>query len=233
MATLSERWPAAYCRSQSREDQVSSTTLADLPDAMDLVDVTLDSRSEPLAAVISAITGDIVLLKEPMDRTGHLVLPEAGEQGLLVWGGGSSLRQAPIEVLGTNRRPIATWLVRLTAPAMRCQRRSFVRANVNLPVVVRLTDADFEVTAVDLSEGGMRCHTRAEVALTTGDSLTAEFNPGRHQAASATVVRLRRGTEERPAELGLWFTGLNMSDADNIRRYVFSQLLEQRRRGES
>jgi len=45
------------------------------------------------------------------------------------------------------------------------------------------------------------------------------------------VVRLQRGDEERPTELGLLFTGLTMTDADDIRRYVFRRLHEQRRSG--
>lgn len=208
-----------------------STTLADLPDVNDLVDVILDSRAEPLAAVISAVSGDSVLLGEPMDRTGRIVLPETGECGLLVWGEPGNLRQAPIAVLETNRPPGATWLIRLTARAERCQRRSFVRADVNLPVVVRHPDADLEVTAVDLSEGGVRCHTSSDLAFGLGDSVIAEFSPGRYLAVPATVARLRRGAAEQPTDLGLRFTDLSMTDADHIRRYVFRQLHEQRRRG--
>jgi hypothetical protein len=210
---------------------VSSTILADPPDVNDLVDVILDSRTEPLAAVIGSVTGDGVLLREPIDRTGRIVLPESGDLGLLVWGAGSSLRQVPISVLETNRRPEPTWLVRVAGPAGRCQRRSFVRAEVNLPVVVRHADGDVVVTAVDLSEGGLRCNTRSEVTFARGDSVVAEFDTGHRLAVSATVVRLRRGDEERPTDLGLSFTGLNMTDADSIRRYVFRQLHEQRRRG--
>jgi hypothetical protein len=212
------------------EDQVS-TTLADLPDVNDLVDVVLDSRTEPLAAVISAVAGDSVLLGEPMDRTGRIVRPETGECGLLVWGEPGNLRQAPIAVLETNRPPNPAWLVRLTASAERCQRRSFVRADVDLPVVVRHTAADLEVTAADLSEGGMRCHTDSDVAFALGDSVTAEFSAGRPLIVSATVARLRRGDAEQPTDLGLRFTDLDMAAADHIRRYVFRQLLEQRRRG--
>ena len=210
---------------------MGSTTLADLPDVNDLVDVTLDSRSEPLAAVTSAVTAETVLLAEPVDRTGRIVVPEIGEGGLLVWGGGSNLRQAPIEVLETERRGKPTWLVRLTAPAGRCQRRAFVRANVSMPVVVRHPDGEVEVTAVDLSEGGMRCNMRPDAVIKAGDSVTAVFNPGRPLIVPATVARLRRGEGERPTDVGLSFVGLNMFDADQIRRYVFSQLLEQRRRG--
>lgn len=210
---------------------MGSATEADLPDVNDLVDVTLDSRAEPLAALISAVGADTVLLREPIDRSGQFVLPETGDSGLLVWGGGSNLRQAPIAVLETNRCPEPTWRVRLTAPAGRCQRRSFVRADVNLPVVLHHPDADVEITAVDLSEGGMRCSTRAEAAVKAGDSVVAEFSPGRRLTVPATVARLRRGDQERPTDLGLSFVGVTMSDADIIRRYVFSQLLEQRRRG--
>jgi hypothetical protein len=217
--------------SQLSEEKVGNATEADLPDVNDLVDVMLDSRAEPLAALISAVGGDTVLLTEPIDRSGQFVLPETGDSGLLVWGGGSDLRQAPIAVLETNRRPEPTWRVRLTAAAGRCQRRSFVRADVNLPVVLRHPDADFEITAVDLSEGGMRCSTRAETTVTVGDSVVAEFSPGRQLTVPATVARVRRGDKDRPTDLGLSFVGVTIGDADIIRRYVFSQLLEQRRRG--
>ena len=210
---------------------MAGTDLADLPDMNDLVDVMLDSRTEPLAAVITSVTGDTVLLGKPIDRTGRIVLPETGEGGLLIWGGGSNLRQAPIAVLETTRQPDPRWLVRLTAAAGRCQRRSFVRAEVSVPVVVRQPDTDFEAVAIDLSEGGLRCTTRAEPDLRIGDSVTAEFSAGRPLSLPAAVARLRRGDNDRPTELGLSFAGLNMTDADDIRRYVFAQLLEQRRRG--
>jgi hypothetical protein len=216
---------------QPWEDQVGTTTEADLPDVNDLVDIMLDSRTEPLAALISVVGSDTVVLKEPIDRTGQFVLPEIGDGGLLVWGGGSNLRQAPIAVLETHRVPEPTWLVRVTAEAARCQRRSFVRADVNLPVALRQPAGDLEVTAVDLSEGGMRCSTRAEADLGVGDSVAAEFIAGGRYAVQATVARFRRGDEDRPTDIGLSFVGLTMAQADTIRRYVFSQLLEQRRLG--
>ena len=210
---------------------MGSTTEADLPDVNDLVDVMLDSRTEPLAALISVVGSGTVVLKEPIDRTGQFVLPEVGDGGLLVWGGGSTLWQAPIAVLETNRLPEPTWLVRLTAAAGRCQRRSFVRADVNLRVALRHPAGDLEVRAVDLSEGGMRCSTRSEAAVAVGDSLVAEFVAGGQFAVQAAVARFRRGDEERPTDIGLSFVGLTMAQADAIRRYVFSQLLEQRRLG--
>lgn len=207
------------------------TVGAELPDVNDLVDLMLDSRTEPLASVITAVTGDTVLLSKPIDRSGRIVLPDAGEGGLLIWGGGSNLRQAPLSVLETSRRPDPTCLVRLTAPAGRCQRRSFVRAEVSLPVVVRQPDIEVEVVATDLSEGGLRCNTRSEVDVRLGESVVAQFDVGRPLTVSAAVVRVRRGDKERPTELGLSFTDMGMAEADTIRRYVFGQLLELRRSG--
>ncbi|RZU51403.1 PilZ domain-containing protein [Krasilnikovia cinnamomea] len=204
---------------------------ADLPDVNDLVDVTLDSRTEPLAAVIGAVTGDTVLLTDPIDRTGRFVLPDSGEGGLLVWGAGGSLRQAPVEVLQTSRQPAPAWTVRLTAPAARCQRRAFVRASVNLPVVVKHSGKQLEVIAIDISEGGLRCNVLSDAGVKVGDQVVAEFDAGQPMAAPAMVVRVLRGDAERPTELGLSFTDLKIREADNIRKYVFGQLLEQRRRG--
>jgi PilZ domain len=210
---------------------VSSLSLADLPDVNDLVDIMLDSRTEPLVAVIGAVTDQTLLLRESIDRTGRMVLPETGDLGLLVWGVGHTMRQIPIVVLETNRRPEPTWLVRLSGSWGRCQRRSFVRSAVNLPVLVRYTDTDLEVMAVDLSEGGVRCNSRSDVAFARGDSVIAEFDTGQHLAVSAKVVRLRRGDKERPTDVGLSFADLKMAEADDIRKFVFRQLHEQRRRG--
>src|SRR4051794_2525771 len=104
--------PARPAQAQrTGEDAVSSTTLADLPDVNDLVDVTLDSRAEPLAAMVGAVARDPMLLAEPIDRTGRIVLPGTGECGLLVWGEAGNLRQAPMEVLETSGRPDPSWRV--------------------------------------------------------------------------------------------------------------------------
>jgi hypothetical protein len=212
---------------------VTGTVHAELPDINDLVDVMLDLRTEPLASVITAVSEDTILLGNPIDRSGRIVLPEVGEGGLLIWGGGSNLRQAPLAVLETARRPDPTFLVRLTATPGPCQRRSFVRSEANVPVIVRLPDAEIEAVTIDLSEGGLRCNTPLDVDVRIKDSVVAEFHAGRPFTVPATVARIRRGNKDRPTELGLSFTGLSMAEADKIRRYVFSQLLEQRRRGAS
>ncbi|GAB1644506.1 flagellar brake protein [Krasilnikovia sp. MM14-A1259] len=210
---------------------MASADPADLPDINDLVDVMLDSRTEPLAAVVSVVTADSLVLTEPVDRTGRIVLPNVGEGGLVVWGTAGNLRQAPLEVRETVRKPAPSWVVHLTAPAARCQRRAFVRASVTLPVVVKHSGKQLDVTAIDISEGGLRCNVRSDAGVKVGDSVVAEFDAGKPMVLPATVVRVLRGDEERPTELGLSFTDLKMNEADNIRKFVFSQLLEQRRRG--
>jgi hypothetical protein len=209
---------------------VGGTDLADLPGVNELVDVMLDSRTEPLGAVVSAVTVDAVWLREPFDRTGRIVLPDTGEGGLLVWGQGSTLSQVPIEVLEINRQPAPGWVVSVTGAPGRCQRRSFVRADVHLPVVVHHPDGELKLTAIDLSEGGMRCNTRAETTITVGDSVTADFTAERPLTMQATVTRVLRDPD-RPTDIGLSFTDSGIADADSIRRYVFSRLIEQRRRG--
>jgi hypothetical protein len=46
----------------------------------------------------------------------------------------------------------------------------------------------------------MHCSTRAEAAVkagdSVGDSVVAEFSPGRHMTVPAAVARVRRGDEE-------------------------------------
>ena len=200
------------------------------PLVRDLVDIVLDASTEPLVAAVLRVAADSLTLEAPVDRSGRLVLPRPREGGLLVWRGGKDLMQAPVTVVQTTRPPSPQWLLGLTGGATTCQRRSFVRADVQLPVLLRVERAEHEITALDVSEGGLRCNTREALGLTGGTAVEVRLvlEPDLQLQLAAEVVRARRTVPEAPLDLGLRFTGLAIKDADRLRRWIFAELRRQR-----
>ncbi len=200
------------------------------PLVRDLVDVVLDASTEPLVTAVVHVDQDSLALEAPVDRSGRLVLPEPRDGGLLVWRGARELMQAPVVVVRTTRPPGPQWLLRLTGGATTCQRRSFVRADVQLPVHLRAEGADHEVTALDISEGGLRCSTRKALGLTGGTAVEVglDLDEQLQVRLTAEVVRARLPAPEAPLDLGLRFIDLSIADADRLRRWIFAELRRQR-----
>ena len=200
------------------------------PLVRDLVDVVLDASTEPLVTAVLQVAADGLELEAPVDRGGRLVLPAPRAGGLLVWRGAEDLMQAPVTVVETTRPPGPQWLLRLVGRASACQRRSFVRADVQLPVQLRVERAHHEVTALDISEGGLRCSTRAALGLSGGTSVEVGLDLGEELQLhlTAEVVRARHPVPAAPLDLGLRFTGLSIRDADRLRRWIFAELRRQR-----
>ena len=195
----------------------------------DLVDVVLDSWTEPLVAAVEHVGSGTLLIEAPRDRGGRVVLPEVGESGLLVWRGSRDLQQAPVSVVETVRRPGPQWLLRLTGGQSVCQRRSFVRADVQLPVLLQLEGGARQVTALDISEGGLRCSTSDRAGLTGGTVLEVRLDlDGFALDLRAEVVRARSASPEHPLDLGLRFLDLSIKDADRLRSWIFAELRRMR-----
>ena len=57
------------------------------PLVRDLVDVVLDTATEPLVTAVLRVAQDSLAVEAPVDRGGRLVLPEPRDGGLLVWRG--------------------------------------------------------------------------------------------------------------------------------------------------
>jgi hypothetical protein len=211
---------------------VLETLGADSPEERALVDVVLDSATEPLVATLLALRTDRLVLEAPVDRSGRVVLPRDCEGGLLVWRGERDLQQAPVSVVATVRRPRPEVHLRLTGRHTACQRRSFLRADTETPVVLQLPDGPFPVPALDVSEGGLRCSTSRPPGLALGDVLQVEIElAGLLRSLTAQVVRLRPGNGGGPTDLGLRFSDLSIIEADRIRAFVFAELRRARATG--
>jgi PilZ domain len=204
---------------------------AERPDVNDLVDITLDQVVEALATVVMSGSGNAFVLEAPVDRGGRFVLPTEEMPGLMVWRGSKFLLQVPVVVTDVTRPPRPSWRVEVRGTPARCQRRAFVRSQVDLKVTLRSPEGAWEVTGADLGEGGMRCVCVTHPELSSGDIVTAEFDAGAKLVLEAKVVRLRSPGPGEPLDLGLQFTSVQIGQGDAIRSYVFAELQRRRRLG--
>ena len=201
------------------------------PDIKDIVDISLDSEVESLITRVEGIDSEELSIEAPVNRAGRLVSPPIGTCGLLVWGPGGRLQQAPVAIVRVTRTRPSHWGLRFTGAATKCQRRTFVRADVFLPVLLTVADEQVAVTGVDLSEGGLCCRVPKEVRPSVRDSVQVAFDIGVPLTVAADVVRVSPGNEDTHAELGLCFTDLSIENADRVRSYVFARLRELRAKG--
>jgi c-di-GMP-binding flagellar brake protein YcgR len=204
---------------------------AEFVDVRDLVDVTLDQTVGTFIAAVTAVTDDGLALEAPTDATGRYVLPPAGMTGLMVWRGSLGLMQVRVTIATVTPPPAPIWHVQLTGTPAKCQRRAFVRTDTLLPVVLQHDEDSYAATAVDISEGGMRCRVPDWPELAPGHAMTVELDVGAPLTVAAHAVRLKRGVKGEPADVSLRFTGVRVSDGDRIRQFVFSQLQLARSKG--
>ena len=135
-----------------------------------------------------------------------------------------------MSVVEVTRLPAPQWRLRLVGDGSPCQRRSFVRADASLPVRLRVGRDEWEVTVLDVSEGGLRCSTDQPLPLSGGTSVEVrlELDDTLRLDLTAEVVRARRKDPALPLDLGLRFTDLPITDADRLRRWIFAELRRRR-----
>lgn len=120
------------------------------------------------------------------------------------------------------------WSLAVTGPAVREQRRRFVRVAASGPVTFRSTDDETKVvkgTLVDVSEGAVRCTVGAGAAdgfLAGSNEVIAEFRFGKADFAAPGRVEFLRPTKH-PAELEELVVLFDEQVADALRKQVFAQ----------
>ncbi len=210
---------------------MASFEYPDGPDIKDIVDISLDSETEPFVTMVEGNDPEEITIEAPVNRAGRLVNPPIGTGGLLVWRPAGGLQQAPVTVARITRARPAQWGLRFAGAATKCQRRTFVRADVFLPVLLTVAGDQVAVTGVDLSEGGLRCRVPSEVRPSVRDSVQITFDIGVSLSVAAEVMRVSPRNEDTHGELGLCFTDLSIDNADRVRSYVFAQLRQLRAKG--
>ncbi len=190
---------------------------------------------------------------------GDVEVPESGTACRVSWPTPVGLYELPTAFEGRERvgPAVRAWRLRVTGPALRVQRRRYVRVAWTGPVTIELPGAvsapapgsppslDPDVpepgdvgdrrlagAMVDLSEGGLRCLLPRPVLPPGTDITVALAVAGRLVRASGQVVWSRPTTT--PVG-GFAETGIAFDDPDEhgdlLRRAVFSAQVQARRAG--
>lgn len=154
------------------------------------------------------------------------VVGRPGETMTLNWVSERGAAEVEARIVEVARNTLASWIVEpLGVPVVR-QRRSYVRAEVHLPlsIVAHLGETPRRGWAINLSEGGVRCVTPSgEIDDTVRPLVELEIE-GETVMAQAEILRLETDRDGY-THVALKFVNLHHRDADRIRRFVFGAQL--------
>jgi hypothetical protein len=123
-----------------------------------------------------------------------------------------------------------TWRLSFTGPVDVEQRREYVRVDKADRVLVSAGTETWMGSMVDLSEGGVRCIAPGHQEMEPGDTVNVVLGLGEHRLVLRGTVVRQVDTPDGERAFAVTFSGIEASDADLIRRYVFREQLSQRRR---
>ena len=141
------------------------------------------------------------------------------------WAVGTAGIELPTLVTESRAAPYPIWVLAPNGPALRVQRREYVRIPESADSVqMRLFTSAGAVlaTVLDLSEGGARCTVPLAVGAGIGDryELVLSFEDVEITSACAVV---RSHTADGLTELGVRFADLRTADADRVRAHIFAR----------
>lgn len=154
------------------------------------------------------------------------VIGRPGETMTLNWVSERGAAEVDARITEVARNTLASWIVQPLGVPIVKQRRSYVRADVHLPlsIVPHLGDPPRRGWVVNLSEGGVRCITPGtEIDDTLRPLVELEID-GETVLTQAEIMRVETDREGY-AHVALKFVNLHHRDADRIRRFVFGAQL--------
>jgi len=201
----------------------------DRPEESSSADVTLISRGITVTASVEVSSAGLVVVKPAGDGTlWKSDVVQLNDRVELYWIGGQEERTLPGTVSEIEAGGGLRWHIAVSGPAERSQRRSSVRARVQVPVLIPWADGQLTGATVDLSEGGMR-------ALVDGWGVP--LDPGTSSRVTLTLDELLVDlhgeivwTTIRGAQwlLAMKFVDVPENIADRLRRRVFQALRDER-----
>jgi hypothetical protein len=207
-----------------------TSTESDRPTEMSEADVTLVTRGITVQAAVELSNALALVLRPIASSYARTVGVREGDKVELFWRDAFEERMLPAEVSSIDDGDALRWNLTITGPAERSTRRKAVRADVEVPVRMRMNSTEVKGDTVDLSEAGMR-------ALIDGWGLPPE--PGTSAEIDveldSDLVRLHGSVVRQDERAGRWvlsvrFEGVQEKDADKLRKRVFQALREERAR---
>jgi len=207
-----------------------TSTEFDRPTEMAETDVTLVTRGITVQGSVVLSNALALVIRPLAEAFARSVPARPGDPVELFWSNGFEERMLPAEVSGVEDGRTLRWHLTVTGEAARSTRRRAVRADVELPVRVRMNNSEVSGETIDLSEAGMR-------ALLDGWGLPPE--PGTAAQVDIEVdtdlVRVRGTVVRQDERAGRWVVSMRFEDVpekdeDRLRRRVFQALREERAR---
>lgn len=160
--------------------------------------------------------------------------PKVAEGGFFLgWVNVHHALEAPVELTAAEEGHLPTWTIASTGDAQETQRRAYVRMGMKLEVQMKILEgaAAFPATAIDVSEGGLKCVVDARVPDPRERTFDVSFVlDGQEYSITAQTAWWGGPNDKNLRSIGLRFLHDNQSVADSIRSFIFAQQLEARRR---
>jgi hypothetical protein len=209
------------------------------PEVGAVADLILASQPDPYLCWVEQADTDRLVVSGPVDGQLRPIAAPIGERVDLVWRGPSGLRCLPAELLEVEPGERPRWRLTPAGVVQRGQRRDAVRAPMTAPVTVGSEPEAVRGTAVDVSEGGVRCvlerqpgpGTMVDMAPTVGDVIRVAVELPELTIRCLAEVTRRFPRDDDRIELSLRFIGLSEQQQDGIRQQVFARLRRLRQRG--
>jgi len=200
-------------------------TAADLPPVNALVDLRVGESDTWVASRVEDHDEDRLVVAAPDTPA------RTGEEVRLFWKGAGGPWELPavVAAIATDRLP--TWTLQVTGERRSSTRRAFFRVQLDAPVELRREDEAGPATLIDLSEGGLRCHVRADIhGLEVGVQVDVAVELVERTVVLAAEV-VRRHAHDLGTEVSLRFLDVPTPDGDVIRRHLFAVQRRLRARG--
>jgi hypothetical protein len=219
---------------------MSDETEGQIPEIGEVVDLVPASLPHTYLCWVDDVRGGQLLVTAPVDPQLHPVTLRVGERIDLLWRHGGGLRCLPVELVDIEPMERPRWRLAPAGVVQRGQRRDAVRAPITAPVSLEAGPATVRGTAVDVSEGGLRCVLEREQARpgedrpappAVGDVVRLAVTLGDVSVRCLAEVARQHPRDDGRAELSLRFIGLTEHEQDRIRERVFASLRDLRRRG--
>jgi hypothetical protein len=202
-----------------------------LPEVNDPVVLVDESQREYRSRAEDVRVG-LVVVARPLDlRVDDPLGP--GREVNVVWTDDDGVSTVlPTRILAAHAEgTLDLWSLAVTGPAVRQQRRQFVRSPAMGPVVLSVGDDEeadpVHGTLLDVSEAALRCLVEvgaADALLTSGDQVVAQFRYGNGDfAVPGRVEFLRASAHPSEVEQVVVVFDEPVTDGDDIRREIFAQ----------
>lgn len=201
------------------------------PSEMSEADVTLVTRGITVQAAVELSTAENLVIRPIAESYARTVGVKEGDRVELFWRDAYEERMLPAELSSVEDDGTVRWHLGVTGPAERSTRRKAVRADVEVPVRMRMNNTEVTGDTVDLSEAGLRALVDGwGLAPEAGTPVAVDIELGEDD-----LVRLHGSVVRQDQRAGRWvlsvrFEGVEEKDADRLRKRVFQALREERAR---